>query len=252
MSKSNSTVHDSVSFWNAFIHDLEHARGRVLIQSPFISNRRMSALYRVLKNLNTKNVTVCAFMQEPRNWHSRWSRLDDSTRERFEEIEFLRKELICMGVHVTLRPEIHEKIAVIDDSILWEGSLNILSHTNSSERMRRIRDREEVSGAINQHDLDSCTECCHGFNHAGSGTEQGLIDQLVEFRNQLNLSQSELASKCGLRQATISRMESELGSIRVSTLCSVANGLELEPVLVPKFLLPSLRKLLGTIRQVRE
>ena len=32
----------------------------------------------------------------------------------------------------------HRKLAVIDRKILWEGSLNILSHVRSREIMRRI------------------------------------------------------------------------------------------------------------------
>lgn len=31
----------------------------------------------------------------------------------------------------------HRKLAVIDGEILWEGSLNLLSHSNSRELMRR-------------------------------------------------------------------------------------------------------------------
>jgi hypothetical protein len=36
----------------------------------------------------------------------------------------------------------HRKLAILDRSILWEGSLNILSQNSSSEIMRRIQSAE--------------------------------------------------------------------------------------------------------------
>jgi hypothetical protein len=43
-----------------------------------------------------------------------------------------------LGVTVLYTTSLHRKIAIFDDSILWEGSLNILSQGNSAEVMRRI------------------------------------------------------------------------------------------------------------------
>ena len=38
----------------------------------------------------------------------------------------------------------HRKLAIIDRKILWEGSLNILSQTNSLEIMRKTEETKEV------------------------------------------------------------------------------------------------------------
>jgi hypothetical protein len=44
-----------------------------------------------------------------------------------------------IGVKVVQQKDIHQKVAIIDDHISWEGSLNILSHTGSTlEHMRRL------------------------------------------------------------------------------------------------------------------
>lgn len=32
----------------------------------------------------------------------------------------------------------HEKVILIDDTIVWQGSLNLLSHRNTKEQMQRI------------------------------------------------------------------------------------------------------------------
>jgi hypothetical protein len=47
-----------------------------------------------------------------------------------------------IGVDVYMTVGHHRKLAVIDKSILWEGSLNILSQHDSCEVMRRIANDE--------------------------------------------------------------------------------------------------------------
>lgn len=44
-----------------------------------------------------------------------------------------------MGVQVLFTGNHHRKVAILDRSILYEGSLNILSQNDSSEVMRRIK-----------------------------------------------------------------------------------------------------------------
>jgi len=50
------------------------------------------------------------------------------------------REFEILGVHVlSATNNHHRKLAILDRKILWEGSLNILSQTNSREIMRRIQ-----------------------------------------------------------------------------------------------------------------
>jgi predicted RNA-binding Zn-ribbon protein involved in translation (DUF1610 family) len=54
--------------------------------------------------------------------------------------------LRSLGVAVDLRARMHEKIALVDQSVAWHGSLNILSHRDTSESMLRL----DSSGACRQ------------------------------------------------------------------------------------------------------
>ena len=72
------------------------------------------------------------------------------------EDEFMRDQatneiLQCqeVGIRIVLQKgHHHRKLAIIDRKILWEGSLNILSLSNSQEIMRRIEDRETTAKMI--------------------------------------------------------------------------------------------------------
>ena len=56
------------------------------------------------------------------------------------KVETIR-ELRKVGFIVDLRAKMHEKIAIIDGEVLWHGSLNILSHRDTSESMLRLESR---------------------------------------------------------------------------------------------------------------
>lgn len=55
-----------------------------------------------------------------------------------EGLQELIADIRELGVVVDLRTSMHEKFAIIDNTILWHGSLNILSHRDTSESMLRI------------------------------------------------------------------------------------------------------------------
>ncbi len=53
-------------------------------------------------------------------------------------------------------------------------------------------------------------------------------------RKQLQLTQTELGNKAGLRQATISNLEAGLPTVRVASVMSVLAAMDLEIQLAPR------------------
>lgn len=233
-------VFPSDSFWRAFTRDLRQARARVIIQSPFVTIKRLRILQPVLLELIQRNVSVCVFVQRPQ-------RLNSSIRPSEAETERLRSFQDCLqsmnrlGLHVNDRADIHEKLAIIDQSILWEGSLNILSHSRTSERMRRILSSNETSGALQLHRLLDCTNC----RKVSPEHSVGLVEQLVVARRAQGLSQAELARRCSVSPNAIARVESPDSDTRLSSLSRFAANLDHEIILVPKWLVPSVRNFIS-------
>jgi len=71
-----------------------------------------------------------------------------------------------------------------------------------------------------------------------------IQDQLRQSREVKGLTQSDMGARIGQPQSAVSRIERG-GDIRVSTLLEMARVLEMEPVLVPKHLIPAVQALLG-------
>ncbi|HMQ96361.1 MAG TPA: hypothetical protein PKD19_04035 [Candidatus Saccharibacteria bacterium] len=126
-----SKLYDQDSFYAAFERDLGRVRRRAIIESPFLTMRRVNALAPQLHKLSRKGITVIVNTKP----------LDEHDAILREQAEQAIATLQDMGVRVLMTVGHHRKIAVLDD-VLWEGSLNILSQNDSCELMRRMRSPE--------------------------------------------------------------------------------------------------------------
>lgn len=124
---NNSKLFDNNSFYKAFEHDLRRAKQSVIIESPFITSRRMEQLLPVLIKLRRKGVRVAVNTRNP----------EEHNEEYAIQAEDAVAAMQNIGVKVLYTVKHHRKLAIIDSEILWEGSLNILSQGDSCEIMRR-------------------------------------------------------------------------------------------------------------------
>lgn len=125
----NSTIYNEVTFYKRFIEDLYHAEEEVIIESPFISTKRLTRLLPVFETLIKRNIQVFIITRDPLENDPTMAEHAEKGIRYFEDL----------GVQVLIiKGGFHRKLAIIDRKIHWEGSLNILSQSNSREFMRRI------------------------------------------------------------------------------------------------------------------
>ncbi|WP_242201521.1 helix-turn-helix domain-containing protein [Sphingomonas hankookensis] len=65
-------------------------------------------------------------------------------------------------------------------------------------------------------------------------TPKQLGEALRRYRLQLGFTQTLLARRTGVRQATISQIETGQGATRIETLCAVLAALDLELTVAPR------------------
>ncbi len=244
---SGHTIYTQDTFWARFIDDLRMAKALVLIQSPFLSDRRLNEISDILVSLISRGVTVCVFIQEPLYWRT-WRTKDALSPEIIREIKATEnriKRLQSLDVHVNLRSNIHEKLAVIDDFVIWDGSLNMLSHTRTKERVHRFTEREKIQQAIELHKL-SCEICKElRLRYGSPKSAPDYIKQLLSYRARLKLTQMELAKRCGIHQSRLSRLQQPAPDMNLSGLLRIAQELDVQPILIPKILVPTVTGLLA-------
>ncbi len=124
----SSKLYDQNGFYKAFIKDLNKAKSRVIIESPFLTKKRVTSLLPTIEKLINKNVNVIVNTKP----------LDEQSFELYNQAYWSIARLQSIGVIVLFTTGHHRKLAIIDSEILWEGCLNILSQNDSCELMRRI------------------------------------------------------------------------------------------------------------------
>lgn len=114
------------SFYESFSRDLKGTTSKLFLASPFSTPEGTGRWLETFSHLKEKGVEIVF-----------------STKPIFEKGEGtdavnVHNDLESISTDLRLISKMHEKIAVIDEKIVWLGSLNILSHKNSSEIMIRI------------------------------------------------------------------------------------------------------------------
>jgi hypothetical protein len=123
------------NFYNAFIQELKKAKSRVVVFSPFIIRKCVENLFEVFEDVLTKKIPIYVV-----------TRKSEFLKENRAEVEETLEELRKIGVKVIeLSEQFHHKIAVIDSSTFYYGSLNILAHSKSSDSMMVFRSKKTIS-----------------------------------------------------------------------------------------------------------
>jgi phosphatidylserine/phosphatidylglycerophosphate/cardiolipin synthase-like enzyme len=127
-----SQLYDNETFYKDFIRDLNRCKNEVIIESPFITSRRITNLLPTLQQAIRRGVEVVINTRDPIEHDLS---LGAQATDAITELQRIGVEVLFTGSH-------HRKLAIFDRRILWEGSLNILSQNNSCEIMRRIQSPE--------------------------------------------------------------------------------------------------------------
>lgn len=128
-----SSLFDEKTFYKTFIEDLLRCKEEVIIESPFITCERMRTFTPVFRKLLDRGVKITIVTRDPKEHREDYAIQVEREILDFEVMGI--QTLLCTGNH-------HRKLAILDQKILWEGSLNILSQTKSREIMRRIESHE--------------------------------------------------------------------------------------------------------------
>lgn len=124
-----SKLFSETTFYPDFLKALAKCQSEVIIESPFLTTRRVLMVLPILTRLKNRGVKIVI-----------------NTRDPFEQEDYMRLEaersielLHDIGATILITGGHHRKLVIIDRSILYEGSLNVLSQNDSCEVMRRIK-----------------------------------------------------------------------------------------------------------------
>jgi len=129
-------LYNENTFYKALTTDMLAAKKEVIIYSPFVSKYRTDFLKPTIEKLVDRNIDIFIFTRPIEEYENIIQPQIECTLKRLEEL----------GVYIFYPGRyIHQKVAIVDREVLWEGSLNILSHRASNEMMRRTAHGESAT-----------------------------------------------------------------------------------------------------------
>lgn len=140
----SSRLYSQNTFWRSFVKDISCAQKQIIVESPVITSKRTDALLPVFEKLRKRGVQIIINTRNP---------IDHEGIYREQAIDAI-ESFQNLGVTVLYTVGHHRKLAVVDTEVIWEGSLNILSFSNSCDIMRRITSEEEARLLVNFIKLD--------------------------------------------------------------------------------------------------
>jgi superfamily II DNA or RNA helicase len=133
--KGESTATDSVdvifdkrSFLPVFTHDIANAEREILIVSPFVTRKRTLLMMQHLMTALQRKVRVVVVTRP----------IEDFQGKETTALQGSLNLLKDAGVTLVYRSNIHQKFAVMEQRILWYGSINLLSFGNAEESIMRL------------------------------------------------------------------------------------------------------------------
>lgn len=139
-----SNLFNERTFYKALLSDLRQCHNEVIIESPFITGNRVASLLPIFDKMRSRDVRITVNTRDPSEHDAPY---DIQATDAVEEMQRLGVQVLFTGRH-------HRKLAIIDRRILWEGSLNVLSQSDSCEVMRRIDSSEMAQQMIQFVKLD--------------------------------------------------------------------------------------------------
>ncbi len=116
------------SFLPVFNQDISTAKKEILIVSPFVRKMRTQRMVKHLKVAVQKNIRVL-IVTRPK---------EDFQPKNHAMIQRTLDLLTDSGASVVFKSNIHQKFAVVDQKVVWYGSINLLSYGSAQESIMRI------------------------------------------------------------------------------------------------------------------
>ena len=146
--QSSNSIFDIENYVDTYVRDLKEAASSIIISSPVIMWNKVRNMIELLKEKQASGVKVSVV-----TWHPDMYTFGNSD-DRYEIIEFIRNE----GIYVNLMEERScEHYAIIDSSIVWYGSVNLLGKEDLEDNIMRVESRS-IAEELAELSFSSATE----------------------------------------------------------------------------------------------
>lgn len=121
-------IFDKDNFLSVFNQDIVAAKKEILIVSPFARQRRTHHMIQHLKTAIGGHIFITV-VTRPK---------EDFLKKDHPALQKALDLLTRSGINIIYKSNIHQKFAIMDQKIVWYGSINLLSYGRAQESIMRI------------------------------------------------------------------------------------------------------------------
>lgn len=132
--QSANAIYDKKSYQEVYLKDLTESSKNVVISSPGINEKKVKQLIVLMQKKQEDGISVMVLTLSPESY----------PEKRVEKTRELIGYLVGVGIKVIERPVMHEHYAVIDEEIVWYGSMNLLSGEKEDDNLMRVLSKDIV------------------------------------------------------------------------------------------------------------
>lgn len=129
--QSVNAIYDSDSYTEIYEQDLKEATKEIVISSPTLGRQKVMRIINLLKQKQEAGIKVTIV-----TWHPDCYKYGSDVH-RIELMDTLRSS----GFHIELMRDNCQHFAVIDNEVVWYGSMNLLSKDDMEDNIMRLTDK---------------------------------------------------------------------------------------------------------------
>lgn len=130
--QTTNAIFDSENYYEVYRKDLLQADKNIIISSPVISGAKVYELISLLRDKQLAGVEITIVTWEPDSYG-------------FGDAAFwmqLHEEMRQTGFYIKTVEESCEHFAIMDQEIVWYGSMNLLAKSNADDSMMRVQSKK--------------------------------------------------------------------------------------------------------------
>ena len=141
-----NAIFDSDTYHPIFEQDLREAAETVVISSPTLSRKRVERLIELLCPAQERGLKAAVI-----TWHPDLYRYGND-----ENRLLLLESLRTAGFEIRYAEDNCQHFAVIDEKIVWYGSMNLLSRDDVEDNIMRLESREVAEELLGMATNNAC------------------------------------------------------------------------------------------------
>ena len=127
-----NTIFDIDSYEKVYAKDLLEANKEIFISSPGLNYAKVDAFVKLIKHRQEDGVKLTVITLNPEGY----------TEAKIKDTNRLVERLKNCGIRIKLQEYMHEHFAIIDDEIVWYGSMNLLSRAKVDDNLMRVKSKD--------------------------------------------------------------------------------------------------------------